>query len=293
MHSTSRLTEISLMNINDYTALYSPLDIEYQQEYSGPYEDLSMNGGAGICIASSHVNNIGWRKSSKSCVHKLPLKITGYGRPVVIFGTDMFQRTAIRRLWKHNQDIAYMDYLVSGNMSPVTKFLLDKGYEAVLSYTQVINLQKTERELKHDLRKSYKSLITKDGYVSSDKLKVFTLKNIHVKVCGRHVRSHRSWYLQAVMVLRSEAFTCFDKSDDAGVLFYANGDWAYYACSKSLGPNTHHLIWKGMLELKARGVKYFEMGEQLFTDDKAGNISKFKRGFGGETKTRLLLRKKQ
>ena len=52
--------------------------------------------------------------------------------------------------------------------------------------------------------------------------------------------------------------------------------------------NTHPLIWKSILKLKDLGCDSVDMGEQNFTSDKAGGISRFKAGFGGQAKVRLL-----
>jgi hypothetical protein len=261
------------MNVNSHTALYSDLDIEYQQEYSGPYEDLRWETAHGIQIAGLKDG-----------------KITGFGRPMVIFGGACFQRVAIRRLWKVSQDIEYMDYLIDGNMSPVTQFLLEHGYEAVPYFTQVIDLTKSEKELKHDLRKSYKSLVEKYKEEIGVYFGIYGFRQIYKIICDG-TRSNETWNIQDRMAMRDEAFSVLHYGRNAGVLFYVSGDYGYYASSKS-DMNTHHLVWKAILECKKRGVKYLEMGEQVFTDDKAGNISKFKRGFGGETKTRLLVRRK-
>jgi len=82
---------------------------------------------------------------------------------------------------------------------------------------------------------------------------------------------------------------CVIDGASAAVMFYVAGDWAYYACGAARD-NGHAAIWSAVLACKARGVKYVEMGEQVFCgDEKLVNISKFKRGFGGSTITRLLL----
>ena len=110
-------------SVSTQTALYSELDKEYNQLMSGPYKDL---GCAGLKDG----------------------RITGFWRPVVgIYVEQLF------KLWSVSQDIYYMDFLENG-LSGVSKVLLLKGYTATPYYTQIIDLTKSEQELKRDLRKS-------------------------------------------------------------------------------------------------------------------------------------------
>jgi len=82
---------------------------------------------------------------------------------------------------------------------------------------------------------------------------------------------------------------------EAGVFIYYNKHAAYYGIGCSLeGVNSHAIIWQAILHAKELGCKTFEMGEQVWTgDEKLINISKFKRGFGGECYTRLILEKEK
>ena len=85
------------MKLSNHTALYSPLDIEYQQEYCGPFEDLSYPGDNDQIV-------VGLKDG----------KVSGFGRPMVCVGYDKFQKQQIERLWQISQDIEYMDFLVDG-----------------------------------------------------------------------------------------------------------------------------------------------------------------------------------
>ena len=73
-------------------------------------------------------------------------------------------------------------------------------------------------------------------------------------------------------------------------------DTAYYSSYAELTDKLEHisvghvLQWETILELKKRGIAFYEIGEQVFgkthysdPDKKLINISRFKRGFGGYT----------
>ena len=254
------------------TALYSDLDKEYNQAMSGPYEDMG---------------NVGLKDG----------RITGFWRPVV--GIDLAQ---LMHLWGRSQDIYYMDLLQNG-LSLTSKFLLAKGYVATPYYTQMIDLTKSEAELKCGLRKSYKSLVNKNVIIN-DMDEITPFRRLHEKVKGV-TRSQETWDIQQKMLWKHEAF-CLTQTHfkskrnplprntitDAGVLVYYNEHIAYYASGCSM-VDSHALMWQAILKAKELGCKRFEMGEQVFDDTKLGNISKFKRGFGGATEVRLILERKK
>ena len=81
---------------------------------------------------------------------------------------------------------------------------------------------------------------------------------------------------------------CIDQK--VGAIIVVNGECAYYM--SGAGSNAHSILWYLICESKKYGCKMLEMGEQLFSgDEKLVNISRFKRGFGGMTQTRLILEK--
>lgn len=259
------------MTLEKYTALYSPLDIEYSQAMSGLYEDLSFRSDECTVIAGLKDN-----------------RITGFWRPVVMFGDDKLQKEQIKRLYDICPNIYYQDFLING-LSPASKFLLERGYKATPYYTRIIDLTKSYEELHAGLRKSYKSLCNSNNIILST---VPVLREIHEQYRGR-TRNDASWQVQQQMWDRAEATVVTNKQRTAGVMFYERWPTAYYACSASNAP-THQLIWKVLLELKRANYKSVEMGEQVWSgDSKLIGISKFKRGFGGRTVTRLNLRKEE
>ncbi len=245
--------------IKAHTALYSELDRIYSEAISGPYQDLS-SGGTVAAIQSG--------------------TITGYWRPTVIV-TDHLNE--IKRLWDISKDIEYLDL---NPVSPAARWLLTHGYIGTPVYNHVIDLG--DHKWSH-IRKSYQNLINRDiesCYVESDIMK---FKVLHKILSGRRTRSHQSWKVQQQMINAGEGFLIMNH--EGGAFFMCNDDWCYYASGKCQG-NSHAIIYRGIQECIKRGIKYIDMGEQVFFgNDKMRNISNFKRVFGGETKMRLLCKR--
>ena len=252
-----------MLKLSDYTALYSPEDLAYAQSLSGPFEDLCWFGDDGVCIAG-----------------KKDGRITGFWRPVVVFGDEKTQKLCIEALWQDSQDILYEDYLAGGVLSPISKFLLRHNYRAVPHYVQVVDLR-NEHDMHAGLRRSYRSLVTKASGISE--CDVMEMRVLHKAVKG-DTRPIATWEIQEQM----QTLCLMDTDHGCTVMFYYNDTWAYYA--SAAGPNTHACIWQALLALRDRGVKYCEMGTQEYHGpDKAVGISKFKAGFSGRTEVRLLL----
>jgi len=259
MDSTSHLIE-------KYTALYSPLDVEYAQSMSGPYRDLSVR--------------------SHDCEVVAGLKggeITGFWRPVVSAGNPILVRAKMIALASRG-DVTYMDFLEGGELSDASLVLLKLGYKATPYLTQIIDLTQSIEALKGGLRKSYKSLVTKGNpRFTHNAYHVYEMRN---RVKDTRSRPVESWKIQNKMCRQGQGFVVYD--DDMAVMVYHNKYSAYYASAVSRdNANTHHLIWAAILEAKRLGCRMFEMGEQKYDD----SISYFKRGFGGSTHARLILTK--
>ena len=254
------------------TPLYGDLDIQYQQEYSGPYKSLCYQDDDCIVIAAEKDK-----------------KITGFGRPVVMVGTDKALRKQIERLYDISEDIWLMDFLENNRLSTASKFLMQDGLIAEPYFTQVIDLRKTEEQLHSQIRKSYKSLCNKSEVEFSV---VEVLKNIHKEMHGKETRNSETWKLQDKMVSSGNAFVLGDKAETAAALFYYNKHSAYYACSASRDEGkTHPIIWQAIKILKEKGCKTLELGEQhYFGHEKNVNISRFKSGFGGASYSRLIIK---
>ena len=261
------------------TALYTPDDIAISAIMSGPYRERS----AWTCRR--------WSEDIKAPMQEAVTiagekdgKITGFYRPMICFGPDQWQEAEIGRLWECSQDIVYQDYLLDGRLSPISRFLLARGYKAEPYFTQVIDLRRTEEQLRREVRKSYRSLINKQEEVRFCAVSVF--QGIHEKVKGK-TRAQETWEIQMKMNT-----VCACRNDmTAGCMFYYGPQWSYYA--SAAGDNSHACIWSCLMELKKWGVQFAEMGEQTWnqTDPKLVNISHHKAGYGGQTQVRLNVSK--
>ncbi len=275
--------------IEQLTALYSSLDREYAQAVSGPYADLSYKDNDTEVVAAIKDD-----------------KISGFWRPVVLLGQDTQKH--IERLWYISPNMTVMDFLEDGGPNEATRWLLANGYVAEPYFHQVIDLWPTQDNLWHDVRKSYKSLI------NNDINRVMLCKNqgqwaeymrLHAKLAGRQTRTKASWQVQWDMIEQGEAFATMMYAENkrpgdedgliAGALFMCNATWVYYASGKSVDQaNSHALIWKGVEVAKQRGCHWLDVGQQTYWGDpKMVNISHFKKGMGGTTKLKLLVRPKE
>jgi len=260
--------------LEEHTALYSELDWEYNNVMSGPYENLSVRSDEGTIIAGL-----------KDGI------ISGGWRPMVCVGPDKFQKLHIEALYDICRNFYYLDFLIDGKLSVISQFLLRHEHTARPYYTQIIDLTKTEEELHADLRKSYKSLCNSDDI--DRRSTVNDLKLLHKKSRGGKTRPDKTWEIQRDM----GAYVVMNKAKTAGIMIYRWRYYLYYACAASIGDaKIHHLLWYAISGTKTSWVTSkctgFEMGEQVFSgDQKLVNISKFKRGFGGRTVTRLILEK--
>ena len=254
-------------------SLYSKLGIKYQQEYSGPYHDLS--------ISTEYARLVCAKKSG--C-------ITGFGRPIVCFGDTKKGLKFFKKIYKACQNIWYLDLT---GVDAISRFLLESGYKPDNFYAQVIDLSKPLPELHAEMRKSYQNLANKyTAKVSNYSEHISKLKELHKSVVGFQTRPDATWDTQKAMIENNEAFIVHSPSWDSAGLFIYNQESCYYGVGKSLGDTVSHpVLWKAICYAKKLGCKEFEMGQQIFSGDKKEvGISTFKRGFGGKTKIRLEFR---
>jgi hypothetical protein len=184
--------------------------------------------------------------------------------------------------------------------------LLRFGFLDVSLPTQVIKLADEAtmwRGIRHghqaDIRKGQRVLkvrvVTADNY-SPDLFETYV--TLHRKAAGRVTRPRRTFDLMAEWISAGAAALFVAEYDGrpAGtdyVNLYKDG--AYYS-SAANDPNLpklpigHVLQWEILKWLAARGIKRYEVGIQSFTPSlhqevtqKEADISRFKRGFGGET----------
>jgi FemAB family protein len=207
------------------------------------------------------------------------------------------------------KSILYQDFLENGKLSFLGEFLLNKGATSIPLFTQIINLNLSEADIKRQIRKSYRSLINWGGKhfnirilekedITHESIEQFRL--LHIQAAGRETRSHNSWLSQYEMVRQGEAFVIFGELDSklvTAALFPYSRKYCYYGVSASNRelfdkPLSHSIIWSAILHAKKRGCHFFETGAQYFPNQgnpskKDQNISTFKHGFGGKTLLRL------
>jgi hypothetical protein len=255
------------------------------------------------------------------------INLGGYsGRPCIAIQKDPLLTSKITNFFfkendalisKANVTIHYRDFLINGNLSILSRHLLSKGACIKQSFSQVIDLEIDEIELKRSIRKSYLSLInwgirelipvvfTKDN-LTWEIMKSF--RKLHIQESGKDTRTEESWKKQFDMVKLGNAFVVVGKLNNELVsagFFTTSDDSCFYGASASRRdlfkkPIFHALMWTAITHAKKMGCRWFESGEQFYPVNSENNqpsekelgISKFKAGFGGKTKMFLDLKLK-
>lgn len=207
--------------------------------------------------------------------------------------------------------LRFLEMSHGGVLSDFAVSLLKAGAIATPVYKQLINLQSSEEDLRRDVRKSYKSLISwgeKNLAITIYDQSNITpaimdqFRQLHITVVGKETRSPLTWELQYRQIAAGQSFAVMGELDGALVtaaLFLCSPLSCIYGVSASIRelfdkPLSHALIWRGILEAKRKGCSVFEMGEllQLYANgysDKEKTISTFKRGFGGQAGVQLKI----
>jgi hypothetical protein len=228
-------------------------------------------------------------------------------------GAKKLFKREIEHLHQRFQQVSwrFADYLAGGQLSSFGKYLLSLGAIASPQFINIITLSSSEQELYRVVRKSYKSLINWgkkkmelrliDGQaIKTEDIERFRL--LHIGAAGKETRTKASWQLQYEMVKNREAFVIFGYLEEelvtAGFFMYTQNS-CHYGTSASKRelfekPLFHVLMWQAICYAKEKGCQFFETGDQLYPKQgdptsKELDISTFKRGFGGETKVRLMI----
>ena len=304
--------------------LYSPLEIKYQKEYcsESTFKDLSF-----IIIEESNNPIIGVILSLEQKKDG-NTELSGFERPIFYLEANNVNHQLLKGARKKLKAIfenilnthtinkvVCQDFLLQDNLSFLGDYLMAIGAKANPFFTQIIDLSKSDEQLHQSLRKSYQSLINwgqknlkivilDRKNVQSDDIELF--RRLHIDVAGRETRTRRTWEIQYEMVKNGEAFAVIGEYENnlvTAALFQHSPKYCYYGVSASKRelfdkPISHAGIWNAVLHAKKTGCHFFEMGEQLFPyqgqiapTEKELGISTFKKGFGGETKVRLIINK--
>lgn len=299
--------------------LYSELNIQYSIEYAdkSSFKDCSM-------ILICNENPILGCIFAVETTSERKIIFGGYGRPICYIESEKSEENVLKRARKLFKKkfmevcevskpniINYNDYLVNGNLSFLGNCLMDMGAVAVPYFSQIIELSKPKEVLWQQIRKSYKSLINWGNnnlklrliskHINIDDMETF--RKLHHKVAGFSTRSVDTWKIQYKIVKNEDAFIIFGYLENelvTAAYFVCNKICCYYGVGASIRelfdrPLSHAVLWNAILYSKKIGNLYFEIGEQLFSNQsmptkKELNICKFKKGFGGTTKVRLRIK---
>jgi FemAB family protein len=299
----------------------SLLDTEYMKAYFGDSEfsDLSFIVEDNSCPVAAVVAALRTFPSGET-------EISSFGRPVLYIENSKCDCGTLRRARKlsrremerllslhQSSDVIYCDFLNHNQLSPISLLLLDKGATATPYFTQVMDLSKSEVELREQVRKSYKSLVNWGDRnlqmcvvdaqsVTGSHIEDF--RRLHIQAANRETRSAQTWEIQHKQILANEAFLILSYTNQelvTAAFFIYNHRCCLYGVSASNRnlfdkPMSHSMLWAAILHAKKLGCQSFEMGEQLYPKQsnpvptsKELGISRFKRGFGGATTVRLNL----
>ncbi len=305
--------ELSCLTREQYfqCSAYSKTSLHYRKQIAQDNDYDCVNASYVVCFNDNPVVALIAAKTKKD-------KITNYdaysGRPcLAVVNQDRMSAKIknffIKELDSLLEDVSglfrYRDPLVNGCISPVTKHLLTIGGSVTQFYTQVIDLEKEELELKKSIRKSYKSLInwgareldisilTSEDITFED-IRLF--KELHYIESGKRTRSEESWKAQYNMIKNNDAFlvTGFISKELVAVGFFTmSSNSCYYGASASRRdlyqkPLLHSIMWTAIMHAQKLNCRWFETGEQRFKGtEKELGISLFKAGFGGFTRSYL------
>ena len=200
--------------------------------------------------------------------------------------------------------------LAKNHLTPYNyNYLMRYGYENISLNTQILVLDKDERTLWGEIKKSHRNEIKSgnkqftffiDLPFSKDDQKFQEFKQLHYLAAGRVTRSEKTWEIQYQSKVKGNAVIIIAYIEDlpiGGIYSILYNDGAYYGVSAN-HPDYEHLSvshsiqWEMIKWLKQNRYSYYELGYQHFSDQtydhpnqKDIDISLFKRHFGGYTIT--------
>lgn len=309
----------SRLNLKDDFQLpfLSDLDIAYSAEYAigSRFEDLSF------LLEENGSPILGLRLSA--CTRPDgTLELSGFGRALQYReaadstsnqrdGATKLLRLEMQRLQTLFPSATVIYHDLRPALSPIGRLLLELGGQATPLFTQVIDLAAAEEQLRSRVQQSNKNRINwgvknlslnlcDHSNIAPEQMEQF--RQLHIQAAGRETRSKRSWELQLDMIRANEAFLVLGSLEGqlvTGAFFMHSPKYCYYGVSASNRdlfekPLGHAVLWTAILHSKKVGCNLFEVGEQLFPQQrnppptpKELNISGFKKGFGGDTVVRL------
>ena len=185
-------------------------------------------------------------------------------------------------------------------LSPLGQELFNRRGTPNTQLRATQSLQQSEQDIRREIRKSYKSLISQGkreitfSYITHnnpDKNEFDKFQSFHKQIAERQTRPVESWDVQFKMIQAGTAELITGYMDDYGLvssaLFTDYGTTTSYAVAvynRELfdKPLAHANVYEGMLRAKDRGQSLFNLGiipPYSAEKEKEYNIGKFKKGF--------------
>lgn len=198
-----------------------------------------------------------------------------------------------------------------GLLSPVDRACLDRAGRPELRMRAEADLSRPEDSLRRDVRDSYRSLINwgrrnvRLVYVNAenpDRGLIDDYADFHARTARRTVHGDATWaaLFEHIAAGRGEAAMGYlDGGELVAGSMVVDGDLtalyfsAVYDRDRFDKPMAHWPLFDAMVRAKARGRRYFDLGEffaQGTADEKEYNIGFFKKGFTSRHVTEVVWR---
>ena len=233
--------------------------------------------------------------------------------PIITTNQKKSIAKALKEICSEIDDIEYVELMQRSTISTTSDYFLQQpNSQFKQKFHCMIDLAKTEQDLKKEIRKSFKSLINwgqsnlelmliSHNNISDQAYEEFMkFRELHFVCAGRRTRSRETWDIQYKCIEEGTIFAILGYWNGqmvTGGLFNISDNYVYYANSASARdlfdkPMFHSVMWKAIRYSKDIGASLFDVGEIYFNcqshfpqiSDKELGISKFKAGFGGQIK---------
>jgi FemAB family protein len=188
---------------------------------------------------------------------------------------------------------------------------MSRGSICSIHHDLFLNLQWSMDQIKHNFRKSYKSLITSG--MKNWSIEVLDtasesiwdqFKTLHLEVSGKKTRSDETWDIHFNSIKNQQGFLVYllnnsGKMDGGGFFNFTRdeGLYAVGAYNRALfdKPLGHVVQYRAIQELKKRGVIWYKLGSRPYfsekpeATDKEISIADFKQGFSSHIFPRFNL----
>ncbi len=217
---------------------------------------------------------------------------------------DLAKKNSVKRM-RFRFSILNKSFIETGKQK--YNYLMKFNYIDNSINTLVIDLNKSERELRNNVRHGHDSAIDQSSKIL--KKEIFSQKNItlklfekyidlHFKASSRSTRPRTTFDIMFDLIKQGKAFLVGAKKDGEFIGFsyfflYKNNVYYGSSCNDPCVENisiAHFIQWKAICYMKSIKCMYYEIGWQNYSNTlsdfpsaKEINIGKFKRGFGGLT----------